>query len=120
MSTAAQAKLVRIKSLHTIVWVMFVTLITYVLWCGITANITVYSWLAAAAVIGEGLVLLIFKGHCPITIVAKVYSASHKDNFDIYLPNWLAKYNKLIFTTIFLIGLALMLYNGFHDMPFRL
>ncbi|MFT7189365.1 MAG: hypothetical protein ACI9AV_002644, partial [Sediminicola sp.] len=32
-----------------------------------------------------------------------------KDNFDIFLPNWLAKYNKVIFTTLFIIGLGLVL-----------
>ena len=34
-----------------------------------------------------------------------------KDNFDIFLPNWLAKNNKLIFTTIFIIGLIMVIIN---------
>jgi len=37
----------------------------------------------------------------PLTLIAGNYSNSQKDNFDIFLPNWLAKHNKLIFTTIF-------------------
>lgn len=34
-----------------------------------------------------------------------------KDNFDIYLPNWLAKYNKLIYTIIFIIIVVILLYR---------
>src|SRR5690606_9774672 len=102
-------KLVLIKTIHTIIWVLFVAIIFYVLWSGISGDITVYSWLAVAAVCTEGLVLLLFKGVCPLTPIARRYSDSAKDNFDIYLPNWLARYNKQVFTTIFLVGVVLML-----------
>lgn len=99
--------------IHTVVWVMMVAVIGYVVWSGVTGNISLYSWLAVAVVCGEGLVLLAFKGHCPLTGVARRYSLSAKDNFDIYLPEWLARYNKQIFTTIFCIGLLLMLFRYF-------
>jgi hypothetical protein len=52
---------------------------------------------------------LVFKMFCPLTIMARKYSDSEKDNFDIFLPNWLAKYNKLIFTTLYIIGLIIVL-----------
>ncbi len=109
----ADTKLIFIKVLHTVVWVIFVAFIGFVLWSGITGHISTYSWAAAAAVVGEGLVLAIFKGSCPLTYVARRYSDAQADNFDIYLPNWLAKYNKLIFTSLFCIGLALMLFRQF-------
>jgi hypothetical protein len=35
----------------------------------------------------EGIVLLIFKMRCPLTVIAMRYSDSNKDNFDIFLPN---------------------------------
>ncbi|MCB0632840.1 MAG: hypothetical protein KDD15_24045, partial [Lewinella sp.] len=60
-------------------------------------------------VIGEGVVLLIFRMFCPLTLIARKYSDSTKDNFDIYLPNWLARHNKLIFTSIFIFGIVLVL-----------
>ena len=34
---------------------------------------------------------------CPLTIVARRYSDSQLPNFDIYLPIWLAPYNKHIY-----------------------
>jgi len=108
-----EVKLILIKSIHTLIWSLFVAIIGFVLWSGITDNISIYSWLAAASVFVEGMVLAIFKGSCPLTVVARKYSSSTKENFDIYLPNWLAKYNKLIFTTLFLIGFTLVLIRYF-------
>lgn len=87
---------------------MMVCIIGYIVYSGVFGYVTVYSWLAVAGVIIEGLVLWLFKGKCPLTVWARNYSESRKDNFDIYLPEWLARYNKLIFTTVFVLGLILM------------
>jgi hypothetical protein len=62
-----------------------------------------YVWIGAALFLLEIVVLLIFKMKCPLTIVARRYSNSTKEHFDIYLPNWLAKNNKLIYS-VFLIA----------------
>lgn len=105
----AAGKLRVIKWIHTIIWLFFVAIIWYVLYCGIVNRVTGYTWAAIALVIGEGIVLLIFKMFCPLTVLAREYSDSQKDNFDIYLPNWLARYNKIIFTTIFLLAVTLVL-----------
>jgi hypothetical protein len=48
---------------------------------------------------------------CPLTLLAKKYSNSTRANFDIFLPNWLAKHNKVIYTTIFLVAVALIIYR---------
>ncbi|WP_067029823.1 hypothetical protein [Allomuricauda sp. CP2A] len=106
-------KLFWIKLVHTLIWAFFVVVIFYVLFSGITGNINTYTWVGIALVIGEGLVLLIFKMFCPLTLMARKYSDSTKDNFDIFLPNGLAKNNKLIFTSIFLIGFVLVLVRTF-------
>ena len=104
-------KLNVIKLIHTLVWLFFVSLIFYVVYSGVIDNINTYTWVAIALVILEGIVLLIFRMSCPLTLIARKYSDSKKDNFDIFLPNWLAKYNKVIFTTIFLIGLVIVLFR---------
>lgn len=67
----------------------------------IVNKIDKWVWMGIGLIILEGVVLLIFSKMCPLTIMARKYSDSTKDNFDIYLPNWLAKYNKLIYTTLF-------------------
>ncbi|WP_297704471.1 hypothetical protein [uncultured Eudoraea sp.] len=102
-------KLFVIKLTHTLIWMFFVAVIFYVVYSGITGAINTYTWLGIVLVIGEGIVLLLFRMFCPLTVLARKYSDSQKDNFDIFLPNWLAKNNKLIFTTIFLIGLVLVI-----------
>ena len=104
-------KLFLIKILHTIIWVLFVAVIFYIVYSGITDTVTTYTWIGIGVILGEGLVLLLFKMYCPLTVIARKYSDSQQHNFDIFLPNWLAKYNKLIFTSIFILGVLLVLYR---------
>ena len=105
-------KLLTIKLAHTLIWVFFVAVIFYILHSGITNTVTMYTWIAIGLIIAEGLVLLAFKMSCPLTVVARNYSDSQKANFDIFLPSWLAKHNKLIFTSIFVVGLIIVLYRS--------
>ena len=102
-----------IKLIHTLIWAFFVVVIFYVLYSGIYDKVTIYTWIGIGLVLVEGLVLLVFKMFCPLTLVARKYSDSEKDNFDIFLPNWLAKHNKLIFTTIYVVALLLVLIRTF-------
>lgn len=74
-------------------------------------KINKFVWIGIGLILMEGIVLLVFNKMCPLTIVARQYSDSTKDNFDIYLPNWLAKYNKLIYTTFFIIIICGIVYR---------
>jgi hypothetical protein len=109
-----EKRLFQIKFLHTLVWVFFVAIILYVVYSGITGRITSFTWVSIGLVLVEGLVLLIFKMFCPLTVIARRYSDSKKANFDIFLPEWLAKYNKEIFTSIYVIGVVLVLLRYFR------
>ena len=75
-----------------------------------------YDKIGIGLIIGEGFVLLVFKMFCPLTLIARNYSNSQKDNFDIFLPNWIAKHNKLIFTSIFIVGLMIVLVRVFQNL----
>jgi hypothetical protein len=94
-----------IKLLHTLVWGFFVACIL---------GIPVAAWqgrfgLATgliAVVLLECVVLAFNRGSCPLTGVAARYTDHRPDNFDIYLPLWLARYNKLIFGLIYASGIA--------------
>jgi hypothetical protein len=101
-------KLLAIKLIHTIIWAFFVFVILYILYSGITNSVNTFTWIGIGLIIGEGFVLLVFKMFCPLTLIARKYSDSQKENFDIFLPNWLAKNNKLIFTSIFIVGLMIV------------
>jgi len=104
-------KLNIVKGIHSIIWIFFNVLIVYLYYAVITGRIDNRVWIAIGVILSEGLVLLIFKRSCPITLIARKYSDSTKDNFDIFLPNWLAKYNKLIYTVLFVIVLILLLFR---------
>jgi hypothetical protein len=104
-----------IKAVHTIIWIFFNVVLFYMAYAVIVNKIDKYVWIGIAFILGEGIVLVIFKKMCPLTIMARKYSDSDKDNFDIYLPNWLAKYNKLIYTTFFVIILLGIVYRVLQD-----
>jgi len=104
-------KLKLIKILHTLIWVFFNVVIFYLLYSVLVNKIDRWVWICLSLILLEGLVLLIFKAVCPITLVARKYSDSQKDNFDIYLPNWMAKYNKPIYTTLVIIAIIVLIYR---------
>jgi hypothetical protein len=69
------------------------------------------SQLSNGRTLGElTIVLLIFKNFCPLTLWARKYSNSTRDNFDIYITNWLAKYNKIIYTSI--LGVVILILSA--------
>jgi hypothetical protein len=104
-------KLLLIKLLHTAIWAFFVAAIFYTLYSGLADQLTSYTWVAIGLVVGEGLLLALFGRRCPLTVLARQYSTSPRDNFDIFLPNGLARYNQLIFTCIYAVGVALVVYR---------
>lgn len=104
-----KAKLLLIKIIHTIIWLFYNLVIFYLLYAVIINKIDHWVWICTGLVVLEGLVLLTFKMFCPLTVIARKFSNSSKNNFDIFLPNWLAKYNKIIYTSIFGIAIVILL-----------
>ena len=100
-----------VKIVHTLIWVFFVGVIAYIVYAGLTDKITDYVWIAIGLVVFEGILLLMTDWKCPLTLIARRYTDRKEDNFDIFLPNWLARNNKFIFTTIFAIGVVLVVWR---------
>ncbi|MCL2011393.1 MAG: hypothetical protein FWG75_01185 [Cystobacterineae bacterium] len=100
-----------IKLLHTAIWLVFITVIVYVCYAGAFNKVNKLVWFCVGAIFLEGIVLLINKWECPLTSLAKKYTDKHSVNFDIFLPEWLAKYNKILFSAIFFVGLSLLLWR---------
>lgn len=107
----AANKLFLIKLLHTLIWTFFVSVIGYILYAGISDEVGVSVWIAIGLILLEGIVLLINQGKCPLTPLAARYTNSSDDNFDIFLPNWLARNNKIIFSLIYFFGVVLVIYR---------
>jgi hypothetical protein len=106
-----KTKLTLIKIIHTLIWVFFNFVVFYMLYAVIINKLDNWLWIGYTFMILEGIILLIFKFFCPLTIMARKYSDSTKNNFDIYLPNWLAKYNKLIYSGIMVVIIILTVYR---------
>ncbi len=106
-----RTKLIIIKTVHTLVWLFFNVVIFYMLYAAITNKLNIWLWIGYGLFVVEGIVLLVFKFFCPLTIMARKYSSSTKENFDIYLPNWLAKYNKQIYTSILGVIIIITIYQ---------
>ena len=106
-----QSKLNLVKSVHTVVWIFFNVVIFYMLYAVIVDKIDHWLWIAYGLIVMEALVLLIFKFICPLTLIARKYSDSSTDNFDIFLPNWLARNTKRIYTTLVLIIIVATIYR---------
>ena len=102
-------KIFLIKFIHTAIWAFMASCVFYILSAGILGFINQYVYIAIGVIFIEGVTLLIFKWRCPLTIVAQNYTQDREENFDIFLPRLLAKHNKSIFTSLFVIGLVLIL-----------
>jgi len=95
--------LVGIKLLHTAIWLFFAGCIVAIPFAGARRQ---FLWAAVLTglVLLECAVLAVNRGHCPLTGLAGRYTEERADNFDIYLPLWLARRNKAIFGSIFAVG----------------
>ena len=102
---ARTAVLKAIKVLHTIVWMLFAGCILAIPIASLYGDNRAALWLAAIVFV-EVVVLALNKWRCPLTSLAARYSTDRRANFDIYLPEWLAKHNKVIFGTIYLVGVV--------------
>ncbi|MBL0137775.1 MAG: hypothetical protein IPP86_04495 [Bacteroidetes bacterium] len=106
-----KTKLIIVKSIHTFIWIFFNVVMFYMLFAVITNKLDLWLWIGFGLFVLEGITLLLFKFYCPLTLIARKYSDSTKDNFDIYLPNWLAKYTKLIYTSLLVMILLMTIYR---------
>jgi hypothetical protein len=94
---------VAIKLLHTAVWAL---LAGCILALPITALFRRFDWgiILTVIILVECAVLALNMGRCPLTNLAVRFTDDRADNFDIYLPNWVARHNKAIFGTLFVVN----------------
>lgn len=92
-----------IKLLHSAVWLFMATCILLIPLAALRGKFPLSAMLGGVIVI-ECAVLFFNGGKCPLTSAAARFTTDRADNFDIYLPLWLARYNKAIFGTLFVCG----------------
>jgi hypothetical protein len=106
-----KSNLLTIKIIHTTVWVFYNVVMFYLLYAVIADKIDKWVWICLSLFALEGLILVLFRNMCPLTVMARRFSDSAKDNFDIFLPNWLARYNKLIYSILLALCIIILIYR---------
>ena len=104
------SKLRAIKLAHTVIWAILAGCIVALPFAGIWRLFPLAAFLTAV-VLAECVVLAYNGSRCPLTDLAARYTTDRADNFDIYLPLWLARYNKAIFGVLFVIGEMVVLWR---------
>lgn len=104
----AEQRLRLIKLVHTVVWAVFAGCIFAIPVLTAQGRFRGAAVLAAI-VLAEVIVLAVNRWRCPLTSIAGRYTDDRRANFDIYLPEWLARYNKEIFGTLYVAGVAYLL-----------
>jgi hypothetical protein len=108
--------LTAIKVAHTIVWGFFVACIVAIwafAWSG-----NVRSAALSIGIVLIEVIVLIWNGlHCPLTPIAARYTDDRRANFDIYLPEWLARHTKVIFGGLYAGGIVLTLARWIFAAP---
>ncbi len=99
-----------IKLIHTVVWGFFVACIIAIPVFGFAGRFRLAFGFVAVVMV-EALILVFNRYRCPLTDIASKYTDDRRDNFDIYLPLWIARYNKEIFGSLFLLGSAYTLFR---------
>jgi hypothetical protein len=99
-----------IKLMHTVIWAFFAGCIVALPVAGLMRR---FDWalIFAAIVLVECAVLVVNRWRCPLTGIAARYTSNRADNFDIFLPAWLARHNKTIFGALFFFGGVVALWN---------
>jgi len=107
MSLAPASALRAIKLAHTVAWAFCGAAIVAV---PVAAWYNRFGWaLLAALVVACEVAILVLNGmKCPLTPIAARYTSDRRDNFDIYLPLFVARYNKQIFGTLYVAGLVFL------------
>lgn len=93
-------RLLWIRLLHTIAWAVFAGAIMAIPFTMLAGRRQLAIWLSLL-VWFEVAVLVVNQMRCPLTAIAARYTDNRAANFDIFLPRWLAQWNKLIFGTLF-------------------
>ncbi len=94
-----------IKLLHTTVFAGLMGLVLLITASGIRNRFTRRTGLALLTIVGEGSVLALNKGRCPLTVVVEDLGAEHGSVSDIFLPDWFA--HRIPHISSGLIGLGL-------------
>jgi hypothetical protein len=103
------AVIVTIKLAHTVVFLVIMGFVLQATLSGIRDRLSRWTAVSAAVVVGEGLVLGLNGGRCPLTVVVEDLGDAHGSVSDIFLPDWVARHIAHISSGLLLLGLITLI-----------
>jgi len=107
--THNQKTILLIRTMHGLITALFLSCIGYVYYAGVTNRPTLAAYIAAGALMVEGIVVILNKGDCPLGFVHHKYG-DDKAFFELLLPKRAAKLAVPVLGCIAGIGIALLFF----------
>ena len=92
-----------VRLARTVVWAFFVACIFAIPIAAWRGDQQAAGWLVAVVAV-EVAVLMANRMRCPLTDLAARYTVDRQENFDTFLPTWLARHNQRIFGALYVGG----------------
>ncbi len=89
-----------VKSIHTLIWLVMTGATILLFRAVLVQSFDFLFYISSGLIMAEIVVLTINGWVCPVTPLAARYTDNRRANFDIYLPNFIARYNKQIYSVI--------------------
>jgi hypothetical protein len=80
----------------------------HVLLSGVLNRITPWTWIAIVILVAEVMILIAFRGRCPLAILAERLGAESGRVTNILLPGWVADRILWIYGSTFVLGCVLV------------
>jgi hypothetical protein len=104
-----QPVITAIKLIHTAIFVVIMGFILHFTYSGIRNRVNRWSAVTLAIVAGEGIVLGVNGGRCPLTLAVEDLGSEHGSVSDIFLPDWVARHIPHISTVLIGVGLVALI-----------
>ncbi|MGE5392712.1 MAG: hypothetical protein ACM3NH_03135 [Candidatus Saccharibacteria bacterium] len=103
-----------LKVIHTVIWVVMTVSNFLAFYFAFIGRFDAWFWVPAGLLGFEIVVILINWWKCPLTKIAEKYTQDRRPNFDIYLPEWLARYNVRIYSVLLVAETAIVLIRNLN------
>ncbi|MGD0248811.1 MAG: hypothetical protein ABSB75_07135 [Candidatus Limnocylindrales bacterium] len=97
-----------IKLVHSVVFWLLTLCLVYMVYSGLTDQITFWTWVAIGLLLVETAALAAFGWRCPLRIIAERQGAERGSVTDIFLPRWFADRLFVICGVVYAIAFVLI------------
>ena len=105
-----------LKTIHTIIWLVMATANVTAFYLAFIGRFNSLFVLSITLLGIEVIIIAVNSWHCPLTDVMAKYTPDRKANFDIYLPEWLARNNIKGFSVLIALEIIIVLIHRFAAM----